>query len=135
VPSSPEIVAKIDRIPAARVGELASTGVATMHEASARTGVMHGIRPVTGTVTACSATCWPRHAGPVGEAQVVFPGDAIVAATDGVVVMARARLAASRSTLDNGGRREMLAPLSGTAVDDHRRQRPGQAQRPLAAAL
>lgn len=219
MPSRPEIVTKIDRAPAARIEVLASTGVATVHEAYSRTGLMSGIKPVTGGVaiggsavtclnfagdnlmlhaaldvaqpgdvlvvgvtapsehgmfgellaTSCQARgvtgvildagardvaalremrfgVWARAVSANGTVkdqpgwvnipiscggQVVFPGDAVVADDDGVVVVARAdidtvleratarrdreeksraRLAAGHSTLDNGGRREQLAP-------------------------
>jgi 4-hydroxy-4-methyl-2-oxoglutarate aldolase len=219
VPSRPQIITKIDRAPAAQIESLAATGVATVHEAYTRTGLMHGIKPVTGGVTigGSAVTClnfagdnlmlhaaldlaqpgdvlvvgvtapsthgmfgellatscrargvtgvildaaardvtalremrfgvWARAisaAGTVKEqpgwvnipiscgGQVVFPGDAIVADDDGVVVIARAdvetvlagatqrrdreetsraRLASGHSTLDNGNRRQQLAP-------------------------
>lgn len=219
MPREPEIITTIDRAPAAVIEGLAATGVATVHEAYARTGLMYGISPVTGGVvvggsaitclnfagdnlmlhaaldlaqpgdvlvvavtapschgmfgellaTSCAARgvagvildagardvtalremrfpVWSRAISASGTVksqpgwvnipvccggQVVFPGDVVIADDDGVVVVARAdaeavlekaaarhdredqsrlRLASGRSTLDSGGRREMLAP-------------------------
>ncbi|HEY3684076.1 MAG TPA: 4-carboxy-4-hydroxy-2-oxoadipate aldolase/oxaloacetate decarboxylase [Streptosporangiaceae bacterium] len=220
MPLHPEIVTAVRRAPRDAVDVLIEHGVATAHEANARTGFMTGIRPVTDGLTAggTAVTClnyagdnlmlhaaiertepgdvlvvgvtspsahgmfgemlatscrahgiaavlldagardvrelremryptWARHIAASGTVknlpgwvnvpvscggQVVFPGDAIVADDDGVVVIgradaaavaeraaeraaneaaSRASLATGRSTLDKGGRRELLAPF------------------------
>lgn len=220
MPLKPEIVRGILRAPADAIDVLTKLGVATAHEAYSRTGLMHGIRPVVGGVSAggTAITClnfagdnlmlhaaldeaqpgdiivvgvtapsdhgmfgellatscrargvaavvldaaardvrdlrdmrypvWSRSISAAGTVknspgwvnvpvtcggQVVFPGDAIIADDDGVVVIARndvaevaerasgradnehqsrAALAAGQSTLDRGGRRELLAPF------------------------
>lgn len=219
MPAHPKIVEQIQRAPGDAVDHLARLGVATVHEAYLRTGLMFDINPVTsGSAIAGSAiTClnfagdnlmihaaldvaqpgdvlvvavtspsahgmfgdllatsceargvrgvvidagvrdvvtlrkmgfpaWSRHVSAAGTVkaqpgwvnipvscggQVVFPGDAVVADDDGVVVVAREdveevaelararhdseeqsrrRLATGVSTLDKGGRREMLSP-------------------------
>lgn len=219
MPRQPRIVTAIERAPADEVRALGTLGVATVHEANGRTGLMYGIRPVTpglstagsaitclnaagdnlmvhaaldlakpgdvlivavtapsahgmfgdllatscqargvtgvvldagardsGTLRAMGFATWARHISAAGTVkatpgwvnipvccggQVVFPGDVVVADDDGVVVVerrdvssvleaatqrqkqeasSREKLRAGHSTLDNGGRREMLAP-------------------------
>jgi 4-hydroxy-4-methyl-2-oxoglutarate aldolase len=59
MPLRPEIITGIKRADSTVAAELGRFGVATIHEAYGRTGLMHGIRPVTGGVTASgtAVTC------------------------------------------------------------------------------
>lgn len=226
MPARPRIVEQIERPAAEGIARLAATGVATVHEAYGRTGLMHDIRPIAPGIAAAGSavTClnfagdnlmihaaldiakpgdilvvsvttpsahgmfgdllatscqareiaglvtdagvrdvatlremgfpvWSRHISASGAVkaqpgwvniavscggQVVFPGDAIVADDDGVVVVeradvesvaglaegrhdreeaSRARLATGVSTLDKAGRREMLNPYIERGAD------------------
>jgi len=221
MPSNPAVVSRIERAGEQHVRELTKLGVATVHEANGRSGLMHGIRPVTGGVAAggTAITClnfagdnlmlhaaidvarpgdmivvgvtapsshgmfgellatscrahgvtgvvldagardsaelcsmqfpvWARTVSAAGTAKaipgwvnipiscgglVVFPGDAVVADDDGVVVVSRAdtaevldratrrldheaalrpRFAAGESSLDTGNLRGILAPYT-----------------------
>lgn len=48
MPAAPEIIRTIDRPDKSLVAALGEFGVPTVHEANSRSGLMHGIRPVTG---------------------------------------------------------------------------------------
>lgn len=52
MPIRPAVISRIERAREEHVKGLTELGVATVHEAYSRTGLMHGIRPVTGGVTA-----------------------------------------------------------------------------------
>lgn len=226
MPARPRIVEQIERPSAEGIARLGAMGVATVHEAYARTGLMSDISPIAAGIAAAGSavTClnfagdnlmihaaldvaqpgdilvvsvtspsshgmfgdllatscqargirglvtdagvrdvatlremgfsvWARHISAAGAVksqpgwvnipvscggQVVFPGDAIVADDDGVVVVERAdvdsvvglaearhereeasrvRLAAGVSTLDKGGRRELLSPYIEKGAD------------------
>lgn len=51
MPNRPEVIQTIERAAPQHVEALTRLGVATVHEANYRGGLMHGIRPVTGGVT------------------------------------------------------------------------------------
>ncbi|MET9387407.1 4-carboxy-4-hydroxy-2-oxoadipate aldolase/oxaloacetate decarboxylase [Streptomyces sp. NPDC002928] len=59
MPLRPQIITDIDRADGAVTKALGEYGVATVHEANARTGAMHGIHPVTPGLTASgtAVTC------------------------------------------------------------------------------
>jgi len=59
MPSRPAVIARIERTDEEYVKGLTRLGVATVHEANYRTGLMHGIHPVTGGVAAggTAVTC------------------------------------------------------------------------------
>lgn len=59
MPLKPQIITDIDRTDTAVVDGLSRFGVATVAEANSRTGLMHGITPVTGGVSAAgtAVTC------------------------------------------------------------------------------
>ena len=59
MPIRPQIIATIERADPNHVKGLGELGVATVHEAYRRTGLMHGINPVTGgvTVAGTAVTC------------------------------------------------------------------------------
>ena len=84
MPKRPEIITDIVRADSITVSELGRFGVATAHEAYGRTGLMHGIRPVTGGITASgtAVTCL-NHAGDNTMMHAALehcrPGDILVA--------------------------------------------------------
>lgn len=84
MPSRPAVIARIERTDEEYVKGLTRLGVATVHEANYRTGLMHGIHPVTGGVTAggTAVTCL-NFAGDNlmlhAAIDVAQPGDVIVA--------------------------------------------------------
>jgi 4-hydroxy-4-methyl-2-oxoglutarate aldolase len=83
LPLRPKIVRSIKRAPAEAISGLAWAGVATVHESYARTGFMHGIKPVTGSVAiAGSAVTCLNYAGDnlmlLAALDVVEAGDVIV---------------------------------------------------------
>jgi 4-hydroxy-4-methyl-2-oxoglutarate aldolase len=51
MPNRPQVIPNIERADREHVEGLTRLGVATVHEANYRSGLMHGIRPVTGGVT------------------------------------------------------------------------------------
>jgi 4-hydroxy-4-methyl-2-oxoglutarate aldolase len=52
MPSRPAVISRIERADEEHAKGLTGLGVATVHEANYRNGLMHGIRPVTGGVAA-----------------------------------------------------------------------------------
>ena len=83
MPIRPKIIRQIERASAEDVKGLAECGVATVHEAYSRTGLMHGISPVTGGVTVAgpAVTCL-NYAGDNlmihAALEVCKPGDVLV---------------------------------------------------------
>jgi 4-hydroxy-4-methyl-2-oxoglutarate aldolase len=84
MPTRPEIITDIERADSIVASRLGQFGVATIHEAYGRTGLMHGIKPVTGGVTASgtAVTCL-NHAGDNtmihAALEQCHPGDILVA--------------------------------------------------------
>jgi 4-hydroxy-4-methyl-2-oxoglutarate aldolase len=169
MPLHPRIVPGIERAPALAVKTLGALGVATVHEAYNRTGLMFGIRPVSGPAISGPAVTCLNVAGDNlmlhAALDYVQPGDVLVVAVTspsehgmfgdllatscrargvaGVIIDAGARdvetlremgypvwarhvsasgsikhspgwvnipVTVGASTMDKGGRREMLAP-------------------------
>ncbi|MET7572899.1 4-carboxy-4-hydroxy-2-oxoadipate aldolase/oxaloacetate decarboxylase [Streptomyces sp. NPDC005492] len=83
MPLRPRIITSIDRADGAVAKALGEHGVATVHEANARTGAMHGIHPVTPGLTASgtAVTCL-NHAGDNTMVHAALaecrPGDVLV---------------------------------------------------------
>lgn len=85
MPSRPAVISRIERADTEHVKGLTELGVATVHEAYYRTGLMHGIKPVTGGVTAggTAITCL-NFAGDNlmlhAAIDIAQPGDVIIVA-------------------------------------------------------
>lgn len=83
MPIRPRIFSDIERVSADHVERLAECGVATVHEAYSRTGLMHGLRPITGGVAVAgpAVTCL-NYAGDNlmlhAALEVCQPGDVLV---------------------------------------------------------
>jgi 4-hydroxy-4-methyl-2-oxoglutarate aldolase len=85
MPSKPYIVAEIARADQEVIQRLGAHGVATVHEANGRTGLMHGLRAVTpGVRVAGSAVTCLNYAGDnlmlFAALDLCLPGDILIAA-------------------------------------------------------